>query len=368
MAAQIQAGLVNKDLQIRPQTQKVRALVIANFLSGRPGTRSAAEDLVVNLERLGCEFICASHFRPGWLRGLHMLWVAVTQSKKYDVAVVDLYSGKAFLWGEALSLLLPRLGRPFAFILRGGALPDYAKSRRKRVMACLRRASRVYAPSSYLLEHMRSYRSGMELLPNAIDLARYPFNLRRSPGPRLVWLRAFHNIYNPQLAPKVIQLLVSEFPEIQLAMYGPDKGDGSLQQTRATAASEKVSDRIIFAGPAPKSSVGSKLADSDIFINTTDVDNTPVSVIEAMACGLCIVSTNVGGLPFLLEHEKDALLVPPNDAAAMAAAVKRVLTEEGLAERLSRNARKKAAGLDWVEIMPLWHGLFQNLTSLTYRP
>lgn len=366
MVAKIQASLVNEGWQIKPQTQKVRALVIANFLSGRPGTRSAAEDLVANLESFGCEFVCASHFRPGWLRGLHMLWAAVTQSGKYDVAVIDLYSGKAFLWGEALSLLLPRIGRPFAFILRGGALPDYAKSRRRRVMACLQRASLVYAPSSYLLEHMRSYRSGMELLPNAIDLARYQFTLRRSPSPRLVWLRAFHNIYNPQLAPKVIQLLASEFPEIRLVMYGPDKGDGSLQQAQATAASEKVSDRVTFAGPAPKSSVSSKLAESDIFINTTNIDNTPVSVIEAMACGLCIVSTNVGGLPFLLEHEKDALLVPPNDAATMAAAVRRILTEEGLAERLSRNARKKAAGLDWAEILPLWHGLFQNLTSLTH--
>ena len=61
----------------------------------------------------------------------------------------------------------------------------------------------------------------------------------------------------------------------------------------------------------------------DIFLNTTGVDNAPVSVVEAMACGLCVVSTNVGGIPYLLEHEYDSLLVPSNDPAAMATAVRK---------------------------------------------
>ena len=67
--------------------------------------------------------------------------------------------------------------------------------------------------------------------------------------------------------------------------------------------------------------VPSELNEFDIFLNTTFVDNTPVSVLEAMACGLCVVSTDVGGLSFLLEHEGDALLVPPDNPKAMAAAV-----------------------------------------------
>jgi glycosyltransferase involved in cell wall biosynthesis len=99
------------------------------------------------------------------------------------------------------------------------------------------------------------------------------------------------------------------------------------------------------------------MSQGDIFLNTTNVDNTPVSVLEALACGLCVVSTDVGGIPYLLEHEEDALLVPPDDAEAMAAAVRRVLTEPGLAERLSRNARKKAEGFDWSVVLPQWERL-----------
>ena len=98
----------------------------------------------------------------------------------------------------------------------------------------------------------------------------------------------------------------------------------------------------------------------DVFINTTNIDNTPVSLLEAMACGLCVVSTNVGGLPYLIEDGVDALLVPPDDSQAMAAAVRRILTEPGLAARLSSNARKKIERFDRSVILPQWEELFEK--------
>src|SRR6185436_16069131 len=102
----------------------------------------------------------------------------------------------------------------------------------------------------------------------------------------------------------------------RLTMIGPDKGDGSLQQTQRVAGERGVVNHISFVGGVPKREVPERLSHADIFLNTTNVDNTPVSVLEAMACGLCVVNTNVGGLPYLLEHEEDALLVPPADVAA----------------------------------------------------
>jgi glycosyltransferase involved in cell wall biosynthesis len=93
------------------------------------------------------------------------------------------------------------------------------------------------------------------------------------------------------------------------------------------------------------------------------VDNTPVSVLEAMACGLCVVSTRVGGIPYLLQHGRDALLVPPNDPEAMAAAVRRVLTEPALAESLSHNARLKAEQFDWSAILPQWQALLASVAE-----
>jgi glycosyltransferase involved in cell wall biosynthesis len=96
------------------------------------------------------------------------------------------------------------------------------------------------------------------------------------------------------------------------------------------------------------------------------VDNMPVSVLEAMACGLCVISTNVGGIPYLLEHEHDAMLVPPNDPEAMAAAVRRLLHEPELSARLSANARAKAAQCDWSVVLPQWNRVLYEFKETTY--
>ncbi|HEX2205773.1 MAG TPA: glycosyltransferase family 4 protein, partial [Longimicrobium sp.] len=111
------------------------------------------------------------------------------------------------------------------------------------------------------------------------------------------------------------------------------------------------------AGPVPKAEVPARLAEGDVYLNTPRADNTPVTVLEAMACGLCVVSTEVGGIPYLLDDGGDALLVPPGDAEAMAAAVLRLLRDPALAGRLSRAGRRKAEGCDWSAVLPRWEGL-----------
>jgi glycosyltransferase involved in cell wall biosynthesis len=164
-------------------------------------------------------------------------------------------------------------------------------------------------------------------------------------------------MYNPSLAPRVVDHLRKTFPSIHLLMIGSDRGDGSIQATQDTVNRLGVGGYIELIGGIAKSDVPSWLNKADIFINTTNIDNTPVSVIEAMASGLCIVSTKVGGIPYLLDHDHDALLVPPDDPESMAAAVRRILTEPGLAEYLSQNARRKAEQFDWVQILPHWEKL-----------
>ena len=121
------------------------------------------------------------------------------------------------------------------------------------------------------------------------------------------------------------------------------------------AAELGVEDRISLPGAVAKDEVFRWLGTGDIFLNTTNIDNTPISVLEAMACGLCVVSTDVGGIPYLLENERDALLVPANDERQMADAVCRVLSGPELAERLSNSGRSKAEQHDWSRVVPHWN-------------
>ena len=144
-------------------------------------------------------------------------------------------------------------------------------------------------------------------------------------------------------------------------MIGPDKGDGSLADTQREVERLSLSDRVTFVGGVAKSEVPTWLERGDIFINTTNIDNTPVSVIEAMACGLCVVSTNVGGLPYLLEQDENAVLVRPNDAESMASAVARIIREPDYSVRLSKNARTRAEQFDWPLILKEWDLLLSGL-------
>lgn len=325
-------------------------------------TRGVGEDLAERLTATEWRVITTST-KPGRVaRILDMLTTTWRHRQQYAVAQVDVFSGPAFFWAEVVAEMLHWLGKPFVLTLHGGHLPDFARRWPQRVSWLLNKADVVTTPSRYLYEQMRPYRENLLLLPNAIDLNQYLFHLKLRPQPRIIWLRAFHKIYNPTLAPRILAQLIDEFPEMQLIMIGPDKGDRSLQETQRVATILGVAERIQYPGRVDKNNVPEWLNKGDIFLNTTNVDNTPVSVIEAMACGLCVVSTNVGGIPYLLTHEQDALLIEPDHAEQGAAAIRRLLTDSPLAENLSQNARDRVQPFDWPIVLNQWQELLLSIS------
>ena len=351
-------------------------LLVGNFLSAaRPGSYTVCELLAARLSAARWPVLTTSDKSARLSRLADMLITVWRRRREYAVAQVDVYSGPSFIWAESVCWLLGRLGKPFILTLHGGNLPAFGKRWPGRVRRLLNSASVVTTPSRYLQQSLSSYRDGLLLLPNAIDLACYPFRLRTNPQPRLVWLRAFHESYNPTMAPHVVAHLCSTQPSafslqpstlsaLQLTMFGPDNGDGSLDQVQSEVRRLNLEGRVSLLGAVPKIDVPKALNSGDIFLNTTNYESFGVSVMEAAACGLCIVSTNVGELPLLWKDDHDALLVQPDDSAAMATAVRRILTEPGLAERLSRNARVKAEQYDWSVILPQWERLLKRLMAM----
>jgi glycosyltransferase involved in cell wall biosynthesis len=292
-------------------------------------------------------------------RVLEMLWTCWRERHRYQVAAVDLYSGPAFFWAKAVCWMLRQAGKPYILMLHGGNLPKFAARRPKLVRQLLASAVVVTAPSEYLRERMQPYWKDIQVLPNAISINAYTFRIRRRAS-RLIWLRAFHEVYNPVMAVQALALLKQGFPNIHLTMIGRDKGDGSLQKTRQEAERLGVMDRLTLLGSVRKEDVPEKLAGADVFLNTARIDNTPVSVLEAMASGLCVVSTNVGGIPYLVQPEREALLVSPDNAEDMAEAVRRIIVEPELSRRLSSNARRKVEQLDWSVILPRWEKVLSS--------
>ena len=101
-------------------------------------------------------------------------------------------------------------------------------------------------------------------------------------------------------------------------MVGPDR-DNYIKEIKSLA--KKLNVKVNFTGLLSKEEWISLSENYNIFINTANFDNMPVSVLEAMALGLPVVSTNVGGISFLLEDRKNALLVDKNDHKAMSSCI-----------------------------------------------
>lgn len=345
------------------KSHRPAALLVGNFLSATTGSRGVCEDLALRLKAAGWPIITTSSYPSRFIRLIDFLFTVWRHRKRYKVAQVDVYSGLSFVWAELVCLGLRLVHKPYILTLHGGSLPAFAKGSGHRVQRLLQGSSAVTAPSMYLLEQMHEYHKDIILMPNPLDLASYSYSVRYHPAPNLIWLRAFHEIYNPLLAIRVVSLLIRDFPDVRLTMIGPDKGDGSLGLARNLAMKLGVMDSITFTGPIPKETTPHWLNRGDILLNTTSVDNTPVSILEAMASGLCIVSTNVGGIPYLLENGRDALLVRADDDEAMTKAVQTILTEEGLGERLSTNGRRKVEQFDWSTVLPKWERLFMDIAE-----
>ena len=343
---------------IRDMQNQRAVLMIGNFLSSSGMNRTINEDLAEALCKAGNNILTTSN-KPGRIpRLVDMLTTIVQHRNEYELALLDVYSGKAFIWAELCCFMLKALKKPYILNLHGGSLPSFARRWPGRTRRLLNSARVVVVPSAYLLDAMVPYCSHIRVLPNPVDVNRYHYRLRKKPLPRLVWLRSFHAIYNPTMALRFMASLLGRHPDARLRMMGPDNKDGSYQDTKDLIIELGLLENIALPGGIPKSEVPMSLDQGDIFINTTNVDNTPISVLEAMACGMCVVSTEVGGIPYLIRNEHDGLLVPPDDSDAMAAAVHRILTEPGLAERLSENAHLKAAQFDWSVILPEWQQLF----------
>lgn len=273
--------------------------------------------------------------------------------------MIDTYSTKAFMYAWLVARMASALDVRYVPILHGGNLPQrFAKSPRMSRQIFSQSLTNA-AVSPYLEQHLKANNYSSVLIPNSIELKQYPYKERKTLKPTLLWVRAFHNIYNPQMAVRVLEMLSKTYPDARLTMVGPEK-DGSLADCQNLVVNLGIQDRVTFTGKLTKQEWISLSENHDIFLNTTRFDNLPVSVIEAMALGLPVVSTNVGGLPFLIKDSENGLLVADNDIAGMHSCIERLLTESTLAIDITTRARAHAEQFDWCNIKHKWFNILNQ--------
>ena len=292
-------------------------------------------------------------------RLLDMLTSVYRLRKQVDLVLIDTYSTLAFYYAFLSGALCKLLGLKYVPILHGGDLPARLVSSSKMCRMLFGRSYVNVSPSLFLKDIFEGQGYKVRHIPNFIEIDNYPFRMRSRTRPKLLFVRSFHKQYNPVLAVRILKATLESFQDSTLCMVGPDK-DGSLHAVTSTAKELRLSDRLRITGGLSKKEWTALSVDYDFFINTTNYDNMPVSVIEAMALGMVVISTNVGGLPRIIKHGVNGILVEPDNQAQFASWIKRIVNNPALAESLSWGARRTAEQFDWSRIEPVWTELIDS--------
>ncbi len=328
---------------------------------GAAGQRVLAQGLILRnlFEGAGFDAVAISKVGNRYLRMADILRYLVVHRREIDVVILEMYSGPSFVVQDAASRLAKRLGLDLVMHLHGGGLPDFFDRFPRWSERVLRRADAIVAPSRFLARSVERFGLDAEVIPNVLDLTPYPFKCRDHVAPRLFWMRSLHPIYNPSMAIRTLTYLRDADASATLTLAGQDKGQ--LSEVKQLASELGVAASVQFPGFLNMTGKIREGSAADVFVNTNRVDNAPVAVLEACAMGLPVVSTNVGGIADLLDHERTALLVPDDDAEAMAAAVRRLVDDPALARRLSESGRQLAEGSSWDRVLPRWEQVFGAL-------
>lgn len=312
---------------------------------------SQNETLAHLFEQAGYEVRRSSAIKNPPLRTAHQI-VSILSWRRTDLLVIAVFSGRSF-WIAELATRLGRLtGKRMVLFLHGGNLPVFGPAHRRWVERVFDRADLVLAPSDFLADTFRQWGCDVRVIPNVLDIENYDYLRRTEARPRLLWMRTFHEHYDPTMAVRVLARVVEVYPACTMVMGGADQG--LLDATRLEAARLGVEDRIDFAGYLRPDAKRAAFAAHDLFLNTNVVDNMPVSLLEAAAAGLVPVATAVGGIPALVQDGHNGILVPAGDADAMADVVIRLLGDAAAFELLSKGARELAERSSWIQVRRRW--------------
>ncbi len=305
------------------------------------------------MKELG-EVIQVSEFRSPIIRFLDMVKTIYINKASVSLVLIDTYSTNGFLMAYYSGKLCRYLKLPYVPILHGGDLPKRLERSPEKCNEFFKNAEFLVAPSGYMKKQfqLKGY-NNIKMIPNQIDVNKFKYKERVSANPNILWVRSFNQIYNPLLAIQTLKQVLESYPEATLCMVGPDK-DGSLELVKNRVKEYGLEKHVKFAGKLSRKDWFLESSNYDIFLNTTNVDNTPLSIMEAMALGMIVVTTNVGGIPFLFEDGKEGIMVSPNDADILSQKIVEIVSNPDFAASLSKNAREKSKYWDWLFVRELW--------------
>ncbi len=279
-----------------------------------------------------------------------------------DVLHVMANSGWSWYLFATPAIWIARLRKkPVIVNYRGGEAESFFSEATRFAHMTLRKASKLIVPSGFLRAVFFGFGAQAEIVPNIVDLAHFNNPAPHRPIRRhFLVARNLEPIYDNETAIRAFAKVHREFPDATLTIAGSGPLAAAL---KLLAEHEGVGSAVVFAGRLDREKMANAYRKADVAINPSLVDNMPNSVLEALGSGVPVISTNVGGVPFVVRHEQTALLVPAGRVEDMAKAMRRLMTDATLCENLINNGLAEANKYTWQQVWPVLADVYSQATA-----
>lgn len=275
---------------------------------------------------------------------------------QYDVVHAFSASYWSFLLAPAPAMLVGRLfGKRVIVNYRSGEAGDHLARWGWHAIPLLRLAHVIAVPSDYLVDVFAKFGLRATSVPNFLDLDALPFRKRTTLRPKFLSNRNFEAHYNVADILRAFHRIQQVHPEASLDVVG----DGPLRDELHALAASLDLRNVQFAGAVkPERMVGFYDA-NDVYLNTPLIDNMPNSVIEAFATGIPVVSSDAGGIPYIVRSGENGVLVPAGSFEALASAALDVLANPDAALQRTDCARTDATTrYCWPAVRMGWRAVY----------
>ncbi|HZG52593.1 MAG TPA: glycosyltransferase family 4 protein [Pyrinomonadaceae bacterium] len=358
------------------QGRRVRVLIVAPSLGILGGQAVQAARLLARFEAepsLEVSFLPINPRLPGLLGRLQGVKYARTvltsiayiasllrRVRRADVIHVFSASYTSFVIAPTPAILVAKLyGKKIVLNYRSGEAEDHLTRWRRTALPTIRLVDEVAVPSGYLVDVFARFGLHARSIYNFVETERFRFRPRRPLRPVFLSNRNLEPLYNVGCILRAFAIIQRRFPAATLTVAG----DGSQRAELERLARELDLKRTEFIGRVEQARMPELCEQADIYLNSSNIDNMPGSIIEAYAAGLPVVTTDAGGIPYILAHGETGLMCARGDHEALAAAAVRLLEDPELADRLTSNALAACRRYSWAAVRDEWLKLYFELAD-----
>ena len=325
----------------------MKVLIIANYRQGVGGISSQVELLHNHLLEDGIDSSIFST-KGKWKFRLKQYVSLFYVASRYDLLHIHCCSGTGFL-PAMMGVTVGKLWKKkIVLTYHGGDAEAFFQKRKSLVRFFLTRTDTNIVLSGFLGNVFAQNGIPYLIIPNVLDSDGSHFRKRTTISPNYLCIRSHTPIYN---IPCIVNAFVSVkkyYPNASLTFVG----DGPLhEELKALAATKGLTDAR-FVGRVPNSEIYSYLDKADVMLSSPIIDNMPVSLLEGFNAGLLVISSNVGGVPYMVRDGYNGLLFESDNSSQLAEKMIEAVENVGKTIVMIDHAHASLSNYTWAGVRP----------------